>query len=272
MASSHKEETRPAAGGIIRGAQVQGVVFCSPGGTLETHDTVAKQEKDQLKGLETYWYSKGIKDGRTAGFEEGFNRGQEEGYKKGSSEGEAKGKKEGLAEGITQGRAEVETEGKDRFDRAIQEAEQIAAKIRDECQGIYDMIRPEIISFSMEVAEAIVRRELKDPTKMKQLIEDLLLQAKPIVTDEPIEVFLSESDYRNLEESLETIKTPHLGTGKIQFIPKGTLSPGDLQIESSLGLLRFDIKRQLADLEAKVLEVGGEEVNDLVASSEEGDQ
>jgi flagellar biosynthesis/type III secretory pathway protein FliH len=272
MASSHKEETRQGATGIIRGAQVQGVVFCSPGGTLETHDTVARQEKEQLKGLETYWYAKGLKDGRTAGFDEGYSRGQEEGFRKGSSEGDAKGRKEGKAEGIAQGKNEAEKDSKDRFDHAIRDAEQIAQKIREECQGIYDKIRPEIISFSIEIAEAIVRRELSDKDRMKKLIEELLLQAKPIVTDEPIEVFLSEKDFKNLENSLETIKAPHIGSGKIHFTPKGNLSPGDLQIESSLGLLRFDVKRQLADLEAKVLEVSEDEVNEASDSTQDGDQ
>ena len=63
MTSSHNR--------IIRGANVKGVVYCSPSGQLENEDHQDKQERQNLKSLEDFWYNKGHQEGEKIGFQKG---------------------------------------------------------------------------------------------------------------------------------------------------------------------------------------------------------
>ena len=89
--------------GIIRGAKVNGIVFCSPTGAMEREESIQNHEKENLKTLEDFWFNKGVNEGKKQGFEEGFKEGTDKGIQIGKEQGKSEGLEEGKNQGLEEG-------------------------------------------------------------------------------------------------------------------------------------------------------------------------
>jgi len=247
MTSSHKR--------IIRGANVQGVVFCTPDGSLDDEDPQDKQEREQLKSLEDFWQNKGRQEGEKTGFQQGFEEGKSEGQQQGYEQGKSEGTEEGLKEGYERGFQE----GVEQTQAAIQESVQLMKTVSDQVQktseSLLESSRPEIVRFSLFVAETILRRELSNPEAMKKQVEAVLLQAKPIVREHAgLDLHLHPEDLKMVEEQMQGEDSSYL-----HFFADSSMSRGDCRAETVLGMVNVNIQRLLQDLEQKVLEVRTED-------------
>lgn len=241
--------------GIIRGVDIDKVVFCTPHGETETEESRSQQDKDNLKALEQYWYSKGSKDGHAKGFEEGFEEGKAEGYRLGLKEGNETGREEGLSEGLEKGKTEGMEHAQEELDQLVRPLTKAADCLRQECDSISEALRAELISLVLVVCEQIVRRELSDKEHYCQLIESLLKHASSILKTQSLDLVMAEDDLAFLREGLQTLQIdPELKT-KIHLASDPNLERGDCRIETDLGLLNYDVKRQLEGLEKKLLEL-----------------
>jgi flagellar assembly protein FliH len=240
MTSSHR--------GIIRGADVDGIVFCDPSGGLVTKAVHERSEKDHLQALEEFWLSKGRQEGRQAGFDEGsqqghasgLQEGESVGYQKGLSEGESKG----LEKGLEDGRLEAEAQ-------------------REEIVGT---TRHDIIEFCMVVCKQVLRREMSDPEALKLTVGDLLDQAAGSLKITEMTVVLCPSDHTMLTSRFDEISA--VFPDGIHWVSDSSIAQGDARVETSTGLVNFSIDRQIQELEQQVLETGEE----LDADTSEGNR
>lgn len=241
--------------GIIRGASVSGVVFCSPSGELETKETREKQDKEHIKALEQYWYQKGYQDGLSKGVDDGLERGKKEGEKKGHQEGLERGKKEGFEEGKVVGLKENAEAFQEELDESTTLFSEYAEELKSYQDGFLSNAHSELIPFCLSVCEQILRREINEKESYSQLLEMLFQQASNICKGKNIELIISPDDLEFLENGLEHLKLPPDLLKKVYVSTNPNLSQGDCRVETELGLINFDIKRQLEGLEKRLLEL-----------------
>ena len=242
---------------IIRGAEVEGVLFCTPTGA-DKEDPAAKVEKENLKALEEFWHKKGLEEGRELGFQEGTAEGEREGHRKGLQEGEQKGYAEGKEQGREEGLQEGEEKVRAELTDAISHAEAAAEEVKRYQESLYDDAKAEMVTFSLAVCEQVLRTHLNDTEQFKQVIERVIQQAQPVIKECPVELVFAHEHLKKLQEAgLDEGLKAQVGDGAtvIRFTAEEGVRPGDCRLETSLGLVNFDIKRILGDLEKKVLEV-----------------
>jgi len=244
---------------IIRGADIDGVVFCTPGGELEGEDPTERQEKDNLKTLEEFWRSKGEKLGREAGFEQGFSDGEQEGLRKGLKEGEAKGLEEGDAAGYERGLEEGKASVVEQLQETIDLLKSSAEELEQQQKMLYDEATPELVRFSLAVCERALRSHLQDEAAFVDLLKNVFSQARPIMKEVAVDLFLSEEDFAKLQDSFNDFGIDFGEAKNVNLLSDEKLKKGDIKLETPLGLVNFDIDRLLGDLEKKTLEVRVEE-------------
>lgn len=244
---------------IIRGADVEGVVFCTPEGGVDTEDPAERRDKDSLKTLEEFWHRKGLAEGRKVGFEEGYQRGHEEGRTKGLEEGSKTGFAQGQEKGLLQGRQEGEEKVRKELHDSLSVMEECQKKLQEQQEVLYEEAKPELVKFALAVCERVIRCRLEDGDKWTQMVQMLLQQARPILHDVVADVVVSSEDLRNLQDAIDKSYFEHGGAKKINFVADDAMKRGDCRIETPMGLLNFDMKRILSDLEKKTLEVRAEE-------------
>lgn len=250
--------------GIIRGAEVMGTVVFGPDGYVEvgedkqtkthhTKDASLAEEHKNLKALEDFWYQKGLKAGEQKGFEEGWKEGDKKGYirgvedgkKIGFQEGEELGKEEGLNSGYEKAHRELIA--------SIELVNKMANQLAFEKEEFLEKIKPEMIRLSMAVCENILRRELQIPESLTLLIERLLLQVKPIIIEGTVNVFLSPEDLDMIESYLDDINYDKEDITKLNFSADSQIKRGDLRLETDLGIVNFDVERQVKELQVQIM-------------------
>ncbi len=262
MTSLHK--------GIIRGAKVDGVVFCSPQGEVETEQKVKQTEQDNLKALEDFWVAKGRKEGRDEAYQEGYEAGQAEGLSRGESDGLARGKEEGDATGYERGLEAGREKVAEEFNESIRLFSRATELLGEERENLVEQSRVELIHFCMAVCRSILQRELSDPQAMEQMIGRLIDEARPLAKKGEVEIFLSKEDKDSVDERLSSLTLDEEVRERLTLVVDTQLFRGDCRVETEMGLLNFSIERQLEEVEKKVLEVQPEEVEDA-AQPEEGE-
>lgn len=122
----------------------------------------------------------------------------------------------------------------------------MSRKILEQKHRLLDQIKPEIIEFAMTVCERIIRKELSQPHVFARLIHSLLNAAIPSLDRDALQIVLSPDDLVLLDKrEIEGIR----------FLSDPLMQRGDCRIETPTGLLHYEISRELADLQAKVLQV-----------------
>lgn len=216
--------SKPYSKGIIRGANVKGVVFHTPS-TVE----IPKQAPGSKKTLMEEEYYQGLVKGHQQGYEAGRNEGHEIGFK----------------EGVASLQRDLE--------HSVEILKNVLDAFKQKEEQLFDHAKPEIIKFCLAVCQKILRSELRDPNQFIQLLEHLLLAAKNIVKDVPVQVYVAPGDLLLLEKHFNDLPETCEEIRALDFIPDSDLERGNCRIESSLGLVNFDLERILKDIEQKTL-------------------
>lgn len=240
---------------VIKGASVDGVVFCSPNGKLENLETLERREQEQLKTLEDFWLSKGLQEGQQAGFDEGYKEGESEGYRKGRREGQKEGFDEGLQKGLEDGREEGRISSEETLKEELALLQSLSKELSEKQAELIEHNRSEIIRFALSVSEVIIRRELKDPDSFADLIEGLIQQAAPVVRESLAHIYLNPEDLQMLQVALDRLSISPEQRDLLSFQSDNSIRRGDCRLEAPMGLLNFDVARQVASIEHRVLEV-----------------
>jgi len=216
---------------VIRGAEVEGFVVCSDKGPNQSSSKASSAETSEENTLleKNASYRRGITEGHQQGYEIGKAEGLEEGYKKGCEE------------------TKVE------ISVVLELLERLAFDLRAKQAEIFEDSKPEWIRLALTAAESVIRVDLAQPNQYEKLVENLLSKAKEFFQDAPIEIILSTQDYALLKES-QSLEASR----KIHFLSDQTIPKGNCRLETSLGLINFNIKRLLEDLEMRLLESGSE--------------
>ncbi|MDF2577050.1 MAG: fliH [Chlamydiales bacterium] len=240
---------------IIRGADVEGITFCTPTGELEQEQQKQRQEQEHLKTLEEFWLDKGFQQGIERGFEEGWSKGEEEGYLRGLTEGKKIGEEESKEKYIEEGRVQG-------YDKTIQELEELFSlfknlnhKLERERFELTDKLRPDLINLATSICEKVLKRDLAQESSMVQLIDSLLLQHQRLIKEAPLTIVLPSEEATTIRNWLEK---QHYDSNsqlmdKVQFQPDERMIKGNCRIEFPMGIIHFDIERQLAEIKEKTL-------------------
>jgi flagellar assembly protein FliH len=208
---------------ILKGAKIEGTVFCNPQKPKEVPNGLGSSV-----GAE---YKRGLEDGRQQGYEAG--------------------RLEGLEMGFQQGRAIAQ----DQFKHAIGMLNLIAASFQIQREELFKQMKPEIIKFNINLMEKLLQQELKNPDVFISLIEKLLQQVESVVKDVSINVVVSPEDGQLLKTRFKALGLPSQALSRINLMEESTIERGSCRLETSLGMLNYDIPRLMKDLEIKVLEV-----------------
>lgn len=214
----------PKSKGVIRGADVKGVVFHTP----STVD-IPKQAPGAKKTLMEEEYYHGLIKGHQQGYEAGRNEGHEIGFK----------------EGVASLQRDLEN--------SVEILKNVLEAFRKKEEHLIEHSKPEIVKFALAVCEKILRAELKDPKKLTHVLEYLMQAAKNIVKDVPVQVYVAPDDLLLLEKHFSDFPETCEEIRALDFIPDTDLESGNCRIESSLGLVNFDLERLLKDIEQKTL-------------------
>lgn len=207
---------------IVKGAKIEGVMFCNPQKPKEA--TVLENPT----GVE---YTQGLEDGRIQGYDAG--------------------RLEGFEVGLLQGK----TITHDQFKDALGMLNLIAASFQLQREEVFKQLKPEIIKFNINLMEKLLQRELKNPDVFAGLIEKLLQQIESVIKDAAVNVFVSSEDSQLLKTSLKSLELPLQTLSRVNLMEDVSMERGNCRLETSLGMLNFDIPRLMKDLEIKVLEV-----------------
>jgi flagellar assembly protein FliH len=240
---------------IIRGANVDGVVYCTPSGDVKLRDPAKRQDQEHLKALEAFWQSKGFQEGEKKGYQDGQSQGESAGNEKGFNSGKEQGLEEGQKKGYDEGFAAGEEKVREELEEQISLLLKASGLMKEKQLSFYEDIRPEIISFATAVSECVLRKELSNESRFLETIKELLSQARPVIKDNSVDVVLNIEDHKLLEKHFDKLKESKYDAESLNFISEPSMKKGDCKIESRIGLLNFDIKRILDDLERRALEV-----------------
>jgi flagellar assembly protein FliH len=208
---------------ILKGAKIEGTVFCNAQKPKEV-----PPEIESAAGTE---YKRGLEDGRQQGYEGG--------------------RLEGLGLGFQQGEMIVH----DQFKDALGMLNLIAASFQMQREELFKQIKPEIIKFNINLMEKLLQQELKNPEVFISLIEKLLQQVESVIKNVSINVIVSPEDGQLLKANIQTLGLPSQALSRINLLEESTMERGNCRLETSLGMLNYDIPRLMKDLEIKVLEV-----------------
>lgn len=244
---------------IIRGAQIDGVKFCTPVGDVDSENPVDRQEKQHLKTLEDYWYNKGRTEGEKEGFEKGLEQGELRGRTKGAEEGELIGAAAVESHAYFKGQWVGAAGAQQTLNAALTLSEKVACAIKEEQQRLVEHARPEMIQFCLKVCEKVLRQRLEDEQALKSMLEMVLQQARSISTQSMITVHLHPDDFTLLEPHFTAGTIEHDAEQQLRYMADGSVPRAGCRVETPLGLVNFDIQRLMRGLEQKVLEVHPEE-------------
>lgn len=233
---------------IIKDAQVEGFVFCSFSNQQKeekSNDLLESYSTPEASSISTKFKKSNVswKYAEQLAYQRGLKEGQQQGYEVGKSEGLDIGLKEGFEN------------AKNALKSVIDLLNHITESFQNKQKEMFEVAKPEIIKFSLAVCESVLRRELESPKTLVILIETLLNQAKAILKDLSVDVILSTDDMTMLEKHLGALTNENENFKGLNFIPDKSIERGNCRLETSLGLINFDIKRILSDLEKNVLEV-----------------
>lgn len=161
--------------------------------------------------------------------------------RKAFQEGQEKGEKAGYRKALDENKAFLDL------------LQTMSRKILEQKSRLLDQFKPEIIEFALAVCERVIRKELAQPHALALLINSLLASAIPSLKNDRIEIVLSPDDFVMLEQSFNQIQYDKRKIEAIRFVADPLMRRGDCRIETKTALLNYDISRELADLQSKVM-------------------
>ncbi len=223
---------------VIHGAKIEGAVFYGQDSGVKEENGEAEQtsEPPSVKTLQ-----KLLKMAEKKGHSQGLKEGHEQGYEAGKSEGLEIGYKEGVAN------------VRDELKSAAELLNVTASTFQMRKEEMFELVKPELIKFSLAVCEKILRAHLTNPEIFYSLLEKLLTQAKSFLKDVPIDIVLSQEDLQMVQNHLSALGYKREDLKDVNFISTPWMERGSCRLETTLGLVNFDLNRLLSDLEILTL-------------------
>lgn len=232
--------SQPPSSGIIRNANVEGTVFYSA--ATKENELPEKEETFQPPSIKSKKIDALCREAEIAGYRRGLKEGHLQGYEAGKSEG--------FDFGYQQGVKVVHEELKE----SVELLNSISGGFQINKLEMFESAKPELIKFSLAICEKLLRNELSDPITFVAVIEKLFQQAKSILIDVPVDIVLAPEDLKLLQSNISTTGYTIEEINKANFVSDASMERGNCRIETSLGLINFDIRRLLQELEIKALE------------------
>lgn len=239
---------------IIHNRDVEGIMFCSPQGFLEKDNPSERQEKEDLKALETFWYQKGLKEGESKGIQKGREEGEKEGFQKGFQEGHQKGKEEGEKIGRESNTKESMEKAQEEFHDTIDLLKKSTDQLLHDRDSFLEKSKETLIAFTLSICEKILKQQLSNPDIFSKVVEKLLVQAKSIAHKEQVQILFSPQDLNLLESRLQLVEYDKHNITQLDFLSEPSIPQGSLRIESSLGIINFDVQRELDNFNEELKE------------------
>ncbi len=167
----------------------------------------------------------------------------EEECRKAFQRGQEKGEKIGYRKALDESKVHVDL------------LQTMARKILEQKKHLLDQLKPEIIEFAIAVCERVIRKELTQPQALVRLINSLLASATPSLKNDTIRIVLSPDDFVMLEKSFHHIQYDEREVEGVRFVSDPLMRRGDCRVETKTGLLNYDISRELADLQSKIVTI-----------------
>lgn len=249
--TSSEEQSQPKR--IIRGAFIEGVAF-SPSSPKKQAEPFFEKSPNRPYNLKKELWKKILSQKLQAhewqeiwqgGYEEGFRKGLNHGQKQGYDAGNEEGYEKGFREGIEKSKRDLES--------TLLFLQSLTQQLTDKKEEFYTQMKPEIIKFCLSICEKLLRKELSQSKTFLHVIENLLEQAKGIIKDSSAQIYISPEDFEMLKKDLSSIENGNNIFSLFEFVSDPQTQRGNCRIETSLGLINFDIKRLLLNLEEKVL-------------------
>jgi flagellar assembly protein FliH len=239
---------------IIRGADVEGIMFCSPKGKLGKENPSLQKDEDDLKALEKFWHSKGLKEGLEQGHEEGLKEGEKIAYQKGFQEGHQQGLEEGSKEGKEEGLSEAQDSAKEEFSTSLKLLSEASEKLFKQNDQFLEASKAELSELLIAICEKILHKKLENPESFTTIVENLLSKATSIAHGENVQILFHQEDLEAIEGNLKTIEFDKHNITRLDFISDPSVPQGTCRLVTSLGLINFDVKRELENLEEELLD------------------
>lgn len=236
---------------IIPADEVQvrdNIVFCTPEGHIKP---MQNQAKEDLKSLESYWKKEGFDTGKESGFKEGFEEGKKAGRKEGLEEGKAQGLVEGEAIGVEKGKEEVLAVYRDIFKEGFALIQRVGQSLAEHQSRVFKKGKEEVIDILLALSEEILKQKLQDPQVFEKLLVSLLEFSRSIVYKSPVEIGLSPAAYALLENAKDKFMPKTFGAESIAFYKDPNLLDSTVKIVAPTGLMRYDIKKCLEEIQHK---------------------
>lgn len=235
--------TNPSQKKIIRGAEVEGVVFF--GGKDEP--PMEKQQSSTQQKMLSSGKSKDLAEALKEAEKSGYRKGLEEGHLRGFETGKGEGLEVGYKLGTENAYLEIKSN--------LELLKAISKTFFDKQNLMFEEAKPELIRFCIAICESILRQTLSNPITFASHIERLLNEAKDIIKDTTADIILAPEDFNKLQTTIEMMNGNSADFKKLNFIPDSSFERGNCRIETPLGLLNFDIKRLLDEIEKMTIEV-----------------
>lgn len=130
----------------------------------------------------------------------------------------------------------------------------LTQKLVEQKKRLLDQLKPEVVDFAITLCERFIRKELSQPETMVKLINSLMNVCEPNSRHDTLQIVLAPDDLVMLENHLTQIQFDKSKIASINFRSDPLVRRGDCRIETQAGLLNYTISRELADLQAKVLQ------------------
>ena len=212
------------------------------------------QEKENLEALEEFWRNKGFQEGEKKGFDVGLKEGEEQGHRKGVEEGKSQGFEEGKEVAFNEGLEKGCQDAKAEIGEVFELINNIAQQLSDEKNMLLEKFKPEIVKLAMAVCENILRQELQMPQRLAQLVGAIVKDAKSLASEEKISVLFAPDDLQKIEKIKHDLQG-NMNMSQMKFLSDTSLSAGNFRVEAPTGMINFDIKRLLDDMQTSILEV-----------------
>ena len=114
--------------------------------------------------------------------------------------------------------------------------------------------KAEITKLIIAICEKILHKKLENTDAFIHIVENLLSKAKSIAHGEHVQILFFPDDLETLENQLKSLDYDKHNITRLDFISDPSVPQGTCRLESSLGLINFDIKRELENLEEELLD------------------
>ncbi|WP_291291756.1 FliH/SctL family protein [Enterococcus sp.] len=160
---------------------------------------------------------------------------QKEGYAQGLAEGQKAGYEQGYQEGVS---ASKETAAK-----LIAQAEKNVQQAADEINAFRSEKKAEMISFGVEIAEALINQRFEQSNAaLLAFLEPILLQFEQ--PDQFLTIRIHEQYLHVLKDILES-KKQEISNFRYLILPDDQLSAHDFVIESDDSLVVFELEKEI---------------------------